>query len=131
MQARFSRDVSLLCAALLLAACGGGGGYTTPSTSPPASPPASGGPTATITIPSSDGYGTSSFAPGNLTVAPGTTVTWSNRDSVAHSTASSNGNLWSATIEAGGSYAYTFAARGSYNYRCTIHSGMSGTVTVE
>jgi plastocyanin len=123
------RRLALAAAALVAAACGGGGGY--PS-SPTTNPPPAGGSTSTgstISIPSSDGYGNSSFAPGNLTVNAGATVTWSNRDTVAHTTAS--GTLWSATMQPGESFSRTFADRGTFPYRCTIHAGMSGTVTVQ
>ena len=119
--------------ALLVAACGGGSGSppSAPSTTPPANtpPPGGGGATATIAIPSSDGYGNSTFAPGNLAVAPGTSVTWSNQDTVTHTSAS--GSLWSATMPPGESFTRTFSERGTFNYRCTIHTGMSGTITVQ
>lgn len=117
--------------ALAVAACGGGSSTppSAPSTTPPPAGGGTSGSTATITIPAGDGYGSSSFAPGSLTVAPGATVTWSNRDSVTHTSAS--GTLWSATLEPGESFSRTFADRGTFNYRCTIHPGMSGTITVQ
>ena len=128
MHARLARFA--MGAALLVTACGGGGGgYTTPSTNPPANQPPAGQTGTTITIPAGDGYGNSSFTPGSVTVAPGTMVTWLNRDGVVHVTES--GTVWSANIEAGGSFSHTFATRGTFNYRCTIHAGMNGSVTVQ
>jgi plastocyanin len=128
MHARLARFA--MGAALLLTACGGGGGSTTPSTNPPANQPPAGQTGTTITIPAGDGYGgSSSFSPGSLTVAPGTTVTWMNRDGVVHVTES--GTVWSANLEPGGSFSHTFATRGTFNYRCSIHTGMSGSVTVQ
>lgn len=119
--------------ALLVAACGGGSGAppSAPSNTPPATtpPPGGGTNTASIAIPASDGYGNSTFAPGSLTVAPGTSVTWSNHDSVTHTSAS--GSLWSATMPPGESFSRTFSERGTFSYRCTIHPGMNGTITVQ
>lgn len=38
--------------------------------------------------------------------------------------------LNSGTISPGGTYVHTFANAGTYNYRCTIHGGMTGQVVV-
>lgn len=38
--------------------------------------------------------------------------------------------LNSGTIANGGTYVHTFANAGTYNYRCTIHGGMTGQVVV-
>ncbi len=38
--------------------------------------------------------------------------------------------LDSATIAGGGTYPHTFASVGTFGYHCTIHSGMTGSVTV-
>lgn len=114
--------------AIAAAACGGGG-YSSPSPNPPASQPPPGDAVgSTITVPVGDGYGNSSFNPGNLTVAVGATVTWTNRDTVKHTTQS---GTWAGDLEPGGSFSHTFATRGTFSYRCTIHTGMSGSVTVQ
>lgn len=113
-----------------LTGCGGGGSTPASPSSPPVSSPQASGPT--ITIPAGDGYGGgSNFTPANITIQAGASVTWNNQDSVAHVSAAATGDAWSATIEPGGSYGRTFANRGTFNYRCTIHQGMSGTVTVQ
>ena len=125
------RMATLIASALVTVACGGGSPSTPspPSTTPPPAGGGTSGPTATIAIPAGDGYGNSSFAPGTLTVTPGTTVTWSNRDTVTHNT--SSGTTWNATMEPGGSFSRTFADRGTFSYRCSIHAGVSGTITVQ
>lgn len=110
------------------AACGGG--YSSPTPNPPANQPPVVDPAGTlITIPPGDGYGNSSFNPANLTVAAGASVTWTNRDTVKHTTQS--GTTWSADLEPGASFSRTFAARGTFGYRCTIHTGMTGTIVVQ
>lgn len=70
------------------------------------------------------------FSPANLTVRVGTTVTWTNRDSDAHTVVSSNGPLRSPTLDTGDSYRYTFTKVGTYAYLCSIHPFMLGSVEV-
>ena len=70
----------------------------------------------------------------NITVEPGTTVTWVQRGQYGHTTTSYDG-LWdSGLIEGGtdGTYSYTFEEPGTYEYFCGPHEemGMVGTVTV-
>lgn len=119
----------ITAAGLALVVAGCGGKSPSPPTTP--SPPAgSGGNVRTITIPSSDGYGTSSFSPGSATIAVGDTVNWENKDTVAHTSTSDTG-VWNSSIGAGGSFSRTFGAAGTFNYRCTLHQGMNGTITVQ
>lgn len=66
------------------------------------------------------------FSPASLTVRVGTTVTWTNNDSVAHNVR--GGPLHSPTLNHGASYSHTFTRAGTYHYVCTIHPGMHGTV---
>jgi plastocyanin len=110
------------------------GGYSSPSTSP--SPtgtpsPAPGGPSASVTIPvGAVSLGNRAYAPGDLNVAVGTTVTWMNADSVPH-TSTSDVNGWnSGTVEPGGQFSFTFQTAGAFQYHCAIHPGMVGSVVV-
>lgn len=78
------------------------------------------------------------FSPGTLTVTPGTTVTWKNTDTVSHyvtsgqpsdnttGTVFDSGNL----IKPAGTYQFTFANAGTFNYFCTVHPWMTGQVIV-
>lgn len=72
------------------------------------------------------------FAPAALMVKVGTTVTWTNQDSDAHTVTSQNGTgpLSSAALNTGQTYSYTFTKPGTYAYLCTIHPFMTATVTV-
>lgn len=72
------------------------------------------------------------FSPASLTVKAGTTVTWTNKDSDAHTVTSqgSGGPLASAALSTGQSYSFTFTKPGTYSYLCTIHPFMTATVTV-
>jgi plastocyanin len=74
------------------------------------------------------------FAPANITVEPGTTVTWVQSGDNPHTTTSYDG-LWdSGMIEggSGGTFSFTFEEPGTYDYFCIPHEdlGMIGSVTV-
>ncbi|HUD20703.1 MAG TPA: plastocyanin/azurin family copper-binding protein [Candidatus Saccharimonadales bacterium] len=72
------------------------------------------------------------FQPADITVAAGTAVTWTNNDTVAHTVTESDGQTGptSGTLNPGQTYTFTFANAGTFAYHCTIHSSMTGTVTV-
>lgn len=71
------------------------------------------------------------FHPSTVTVAPGSTVIWTNDDSFAHSTTSDT-KLWdSGLLDPGKSYSHTFDKAGTYPYHCAIHSFMTGAVVVK
>ena len=75
-----------------------------------------------------------SFDPANITVEPGTTVTWVQSGNNPHTTTSYDG-LWdSGMIEggSGGTFSFTFEEPGTYDYFCIPHEdlGMVGSVTV-
>jgi plastocyanin len=74
------------------------------------------------------------FDPGQLTVAPGTTVTWVNEGEAPHTVTSTDGKeLDSATLQPGDTYSFTFKdddAGETYAYQCTIHPQMTASVTV-
>jgi plastocyanin len=71
------------------------------------------------------------FSPATVTVKAGTTITWTNRDSDAHTvTAMPAGSFHSPTLDTGQSFQYTFASPGRFDYLCTIHPFMTATVVV-
>ncbi len=69
------------------------------------------------------------FNPGTLTVKAGTTVVWTNQDSVQHQIKADTFN--SQRLNQGDSYQFTFSQKGTYSYSCAIHPSMTGTVIVE
>jgi plastocyanin/sugar lactone lactonase YvrE len=71
------------------------------------------------------------FTPPTLTVAAGTTVTWTNNDAVPHTATASDGSFDSGNLNPGQSYAFTFSTPGSYPYVCQYHAGMMGTIVVQ
>jgi amicyanin len=71
------------------------------------------------------------FSPASITVKAGTTVTWTNKDTVAHTvTVDSGDGPNSQNLAQNQTYSFTFSKAGTYNYHCAIHSSMHGTVTV-
>src|SRR5271167_981747 len=72
-----------------------------------------------------------SFGTQALTVAPGTTVTWTNRDDMPHTVVSSDGVFKSKVLDTDEKFSYTFAKAGIFPYFCSIHPKMTGKVVVQ
>ena len=70
------------------------------------------------------------FSPNPLTVALGSTVTWTNLDGVAHTVTADDGSWGSSMLGQGETYSHVFTSPGSYTYHCAIHPFMTGTVVV-
>jgi plastocyanin len=70
------------------------------------------------------------FTPSTITVSAGTTITWTNKDGVAHTVTSTTGIFNSQSISAGGVFSRIFSTAGTYPYYCTIHPTMTATVIV-
>jgi plastocyanin len=71
---------------------------------------------------------TLAFFPPTLSINPGTTVTWVNRDNVDHAVVGDG--FSSGTIAPGETYEYTFDTEGDYNYYCSMYPSMTGTISV-
>jgi plastocyanin len=93
----------------------------TPSVSAPAAPV--GGNQITI-----DGF---AFAPASVTVSPGSTVTWTNRDEEPHTVVANDGSFHSPGMGTGATFSHTFPTAGTFDYVCSIHPMMHGTVVVK
>jgi plastocyanin len=72
-----------------------------------------------------------SFGPQTLTVAAGTTVTWTNHDDIPHTVVSTDGVFKSKVRDTDEKFSYTFANAGTYPYYCSIHPKMTGKVVVQ
>ena len=70
------------------------------------------------------------FAPADLTVKVGTTVTWKNHDDIPHTIVSA-GKFRSKALDTDDSYSFTFTTAGAYAYFCSLHPHMTGTIKVE
>lgn len=66
-----------------------------------------------------------------LEIPVGTTVTWTNRDMAPHTATSiQNGGFDTGRLNQGESGSVTFDTVGTYQYGCTFHPKMSGTIVV-
>lgn len=92
--------------------------------------PIPGSNTATVVVPRGDIYGDTNYSPANVIIKAGGSVTWRNSDIVPH-TSVANDTSWTADLPPGGSFTRTFNATGEFGFRCVIHQGMSGSVTVQ
>lgn len=70
------------------------------------------------------------YRPQKISVAAGSTITWSNTGSLPHTVSARDGAFDSGILMSGDGYRRTFGQPGSFEYFCTIHPGMVGTVVV-
>ncbi|MEY2474931.1 MAG: hypothetical protein QOG87_246 [Actinomycetota bacterium] len=124
-------------AVLFAGACGGGDGSSTSDTS-----------TTTTTTEATDGAAVTmkliAFKPDAITIAPGTTVTWTQRDPGVHTVTSGSveqgtggvtetpdGTFDSGNLETGKTFRFTFDEPGTFSYFCAVHPAtMRGRVQV-
>ncbi len=129
---RFALALAAL-APLALTACGGGSGPTeyTSSNPPPTQPPQGSTANAVTVL-------NNRFEPAAITVNVGTTVTWTwdscNDDGYGNSTCLSHNVTFDGASSSGarssGSWSRVFDTAGTFNYRCSLHASMTGSVTV-
>jgi len=72
-----------------------------------------------------------SFTPAMLTVAPGTTVTWTNSDDVPHTVVSDDKIFKSKVLDTDEKFSYTFTKPGTYPYFCSVHPKMTAKIVVQ
>jgi plastocyanin len=70
------------------------------------------------------------FTPSTLTVHVGDTVVWLNKDIVPH-TVSAPGDFDSGTFGPGKTWKLVTKKTGTFQYDCTLHPNMKGTLIVE
>jgi len=71
------------------------------------------------------------FTPQRLTVKIGATVTWINDDDIPHTVASGTKLYKSKALDTNDRFSFTFTTPGTYQYFCSLHPHMTGTVVVE
>jgi plastocyanin len=116
--------VLVLGAALLLSACSSGGGSGAPASGASSG---SGATTSTESISISNFM----FSPMHASVAPGSTVSVTNKDSVTHTLTATGGRFNTGDIGPGQTKTFTAPSKaGTYDYICNIHQYMMGTIVV-
>jgi len=119
--------------ALLFSACGngpppgsGGGGGAGGGGGDVGSPTS--GATAATKVQETDAL---KFNPASSSVKVGDVVEWDNSSSVAHNvTFDAYSNITSSNLNSGDTYQVKFTKAGTYQYHCTIHPGMDGSIKV-
>ena len=129
-----TRALALLfaCLALLAIGCGGdddspsgGGGSNQPSGGAPSEEPAAKGGTE-VSMKDIE------FDPSEVTVKVGDTVTWVNDDSVGHDvTADEFKSGEPGAMQGGDTFEHKFEKAGTFQYVCSVHPGMDGSVVVK
>jgi amicyanin len=71
------------------------------------------------------------FAPQQITVKAGDTVTWTNRDDIPHTVTSKTTAFRSKALDTNDKFTFTFTTPGTYAYFCSLHPHMTGAVVVE
>jgi plastocyanin len=129
----FSSRLAVVPAVLLFAtACAGGYSSPSPLPSPAPSPaPTPGTPSTSVAIPmNATTLGNGAYIPDDLNVAVGGAVTWTNTDSISHTSTSDVTGWDSGIVAPGGQFSFVFQTAGTFRYHCAIHPGMVGTVVV-
>jgi plastocyanin len=71
-----------------------------------------------------------SFTPKSMTVKAGTTVTWTNQDDIPHTVTSTTKQFRSNALDTDDKFTFTFSTPGTYDYFCSLHPKMTGTIVV-
>jgi plastocyanin len=117
----------IMTAAVIVASCGSSSNTTATT---PTSPSTSTTGTPVSVVSGADRLTTTAYNPNPLTISAGTTVTWTNQDSITH-TATSDTGVFGGTLAPSAQFSFTFQNKGTFTYHCTIHPNMVGTITVQ
>jgi len=117
--------VLIIVGLLAAVSCGSSTPATTPTPGTTTPPPTTQTQANAVTIQNL------AFSPATLTVSVGTTVTWTNKDSTTHTVTSNTGLFDSGFLNNGATFSFTFNTKGTFEYHCSIHTTMHGTVTVQ
>ena len=70
------------------------------------------------------------YKPAELEVKAGTTVTFTNKDEFLHTATATDKSFDTGNLEQDAASELTFDEVGTFDYLCTIHNSMTGTITV-
>ena len=125
--------IACLVLAVGVLSCGGGDGGVGPPPPPPPPPPPCPANTFCMVV--------STFSPKTLTVPVNTTVSWTNNDegvfhnvtwdtAAGRNAAGAGDGTGNITDFNTGTRTRQFATPGTFSFQCTLHLGMTGTLTV-
>jgi plastocyanin len=128
------RTVSTTAAAalsLVLAPCGSGSSPSSATSSSNSASTAANTTKAPLTGKISVAISNYSYHPATITVAPGTTVTFTNHDQTAHTATTAGSGFDTGTLKQGHRSSIQVGKRGSYTYYCQFHAFMRVTIIVK
>lgn len=115
--------------ALLLAMAVGGFGFAAHGQAAPSRTPATATMKKVLIKETNNRY---HYTPLKITVAKGTTVTWTNKTDVEHNVSDTqNGVKIDKDIEDGKTVSFTFTRAGTYRYHCEYHPYMKAVIVVK
>jgi plastocyanin len=88
------------------------------------------GPSVSITIVEPKAQANWGYAPASRKIAPGTWVTWSNDGQDAHTVTADDGSFDSGNLDPSEGFSWYFDQPGTWQYTCTLHTWMVGTIIV-
>ena len=71
------------------------------------------------------------FAPAEIVVTPGSTVTWTNADDIPHTVTATDKSFRSKPLDTNDHVSFAFPTPGTYSYFCSLHPHMTGKVIVK
>jgi plastocyanin len=120
---RFAPLLGILLLIVVLAGCGSSGSSSSSESSTSAG---GGGGSKAVSIKNF------AYAPADLTVAKGTTVSFANGDSTNHTATATDASVFdTGTIAPGKTKTVTLDKSGTFAFFCSFHPFMKGTITVE
>lgn len=122
---------AILVVAALVVLAGCAGSSSTPATGGSSSAPASSGGSSAGGTAAGTAVTIANFAfnPADVTVKVGQSVTWTNNDTTTHTV--TGADFDSGPLAPGATYSHTFGTAGTFDYHCSIHTSMTGKVTVQ
>jgi plastocyanin len=131
-----TRASIIIAAILLLVACAPKTSPTPAGTLPPIS--SSSGSGSEMSVPATQSSSGTieiaiqnfAYSPATITITTGSTVEWTNKDSASHTVTAVDGSWGSDNLAQDDTYSHTFDQAGTYEYKCSFHASMKGTIVV-
>lgn len=121
--------LSILAVAVLVTGCGSSDNLTTPTPTPTASSSPSTSPN-TLSSPADVEIRDYTYSPTTLEVKKGTTISFTNFDSVGHTVTAKDDSFDTPSFSNGGTQSITFDKAGTFEYYCKPHTYMKGKIIV-
>jgi plastocyanin len=71
------------------------------------------------------------FVPSEITIVPGTKITWINKDEAPHTATSTDKKFNTGGLDTDDKYSFVFNDKGEFPYFCALHPHMTASITVK